>query len=120
MRRMNEDEFWAIIQRSLDAGTADRREQNEILASELRTLSAEQLESFGQIHEQQRQRAYTWDLWGAVYIIGGGCSDDEFWWFLGWLITRGREWFERVSNNPEDLADYPDKLPDPGWGLEDF
>lgn len=120
MAIMTEEEFWALIQRSLDGAAGDRGVQYEIMAGELRRLSAEQLEAFGRIHEEQRQRAYTWELWGAVYIIGKGCSDDEFWSFLDWLITKGREWFERAAANPDDLADYPGTLPDPAWEREGF
>src|SRR5258708_24335733 len=109
-KAMNEERFWTIIQRSLDKGADHSDRQAENLTTELQPLSSEEIESFGHIHEQLRQRAFTWDLWGAAYIIGGGCSDDEFWWFLGWLVSRGRNWFERALADPNDLADYPERL----------
>jgi len=34
-------------------------------------------------------KAYTWDLWGAAYLINGGCSDDGFEYFRRWLVSRG-------------------------------
>ena len=34
-------------------------------------------------------------LWDAAYLINGGCSDDGFDYFRGWLVDQGRETFER-------------------------
>lgn len=46
-------------------------------------------------------------LWAAAYLINGGCSDDGFDYFRGWLIVQGREVFERSMINPDSLADLP-------------
>ena len=35
--------------------------------------------------------SYRWDLWGAAYLANGGCSDDGFDYFRGWLIGQGRK-----------------------------
>ena len=40
-------------------------------------------------------RAYTGDLRAELNIIGGGCSDDAFLDFRGWLISRGQEAADR-------------------------
>jgi len=47
------------------------------------------------------------DLWGAAYLINGGCSDDGFDYFRGWLIAQGREVFERTVADPDALAELP-------------
>ncbi|WP_316528190.1 DUF4240 domain-containing protein [Kitasatospora brasiliensis] len=46
-------------------------------------------------------------LWGAAYLINGGCSDDGFDYFRGWLITQGRATFESVIADPDRLAALP-------------
>ncbi|OSP39974.1 hypothetical protein B7767_28795 [Streptomyces sp. 13-12-16] len=46
-------------------------------------------------------------LWAAAYVINGGCSDDGFDYFRGWLIAQGRETFERVVADPDALAELP-------------
>ncbi|WP_342210876.1 LysR family transcriptional regulator [Streptomyces sp. DH-12] len=46
-------------------------------------------------------------LWAAAYVINGGCSDDGFDYFRGWLIAQGREVFERAVARPGALADLP-------------
>jgi hypothetical protein len=50
-------------------------------------------------------QAYGWPLWGAAYVMNGGCSDDGFDYFLGWLVGQGREVFERAVTDPDSLAD---------------
>ncbi|MFC9245678.1 DUF4240 domain-containing protein [Streptomyces sp. NPDC057136] len=46
-------------------------------------------------------------LWAAAYVINGGCSDDGFDYFRGWLIAQGREVFERTAADPDALAEVP-------------
>jgi hypothetical protein len=46
-------------------------------------------------------------LWAAAYVINGGCSNDGFEYFRGWLIVQGREVFEHVVADPGTLADLP-------------
>jgi hypothetical protein len=50
-------------------------------------------------------RAYRWDLWGAAYIIQGGCSDDAFEYFRSTLISLGRDTFERAVADPDSLVE---------------
>ncbi len=50
-------------------------------------------------------RAYSWPLWAAAYIIHGGCSDDSFSDFRASLISRGRRSFESAVADPESLVD---------------
>ena len=38
-------------------------------------------------------------------MINGGCSDDGFDYFRGWLLVQGREVFERAVADPDGLAD---------------
>jgi hypothetical protein len=51
--------------------------------------------------------SYTNPLWAAAYLINGGCSDDGFEYFRGWLIAQGRVTFERIVANPDALAELP-------------
>ena len=53
---------------------------------------------------QQSIEAYRWDLWAVAYIINGGCSDDGFEYFRGWLIAQGKDYFEAALKNPENAA----------------
>ena len=48
-----------------------------------------QIADFAAIRRQLDERAYTWDLWGAAYVIEDGCSDDCFRDFRAYLISLG-------------------------------
>ncbi|MEZ0064291.1 hypothetical protein ABIA32_000269 [Streptacidiphilus sp. MAP12-20] len=71
---------------------AGRRDAEEIVAAQ-RALWALMAES------------YRSPLWAAAYVINGGCSDDGFDYFRGWLILQGRQTFEQVLADPDSLAD---------------
>jgi hypothetical protein len=61
--------------------------------------------SFNAHFDDCEDRAYSYELWAAAYIIGHGCSDDSFSDFRSTLISMGRETFERALEDPESLAD---------------
>lgn len=44
---------------------------------------------------------------GRRLVINGGCSNDGFDYFRGWLIVQDREVFEHVVADPDALADLP-------------
>ena len=49
--------------------------------------------------------SYRSSLWAAAYVINGGCSDDGFDYFRGWLMLQGREAFGQAVADPDSLAD---------------
>src|SRR5262249_4867117 len=64
--------------------------------------------------------SYRNPLWAAAYLVNGGCSDDGFEYFRGWLIMQGRAVYERVVADPDALADLAvirAKAPS-GWPVE--
>jgi hypothetical protein len=52
-------------------------------------------------------RSYRNSLWAAACLIQGGCSDDGFEYFRGWLILQGRSVFEAALADPDSLAGHP-------------
>lgn len=50
------------------------------------------------------ERAYTWDLWGAAFVIDDGCSDDCFRDFRAYLISLGPRAFAAALRDPNSLA----------------
>src|SRR5262249_47624836 len=73
-------------------------------------LPLEELGSFEAHFDRCLDRAYTHALWGAAYVIGGGCSDDGFWDFRSTLITCGRDIFEKALRDPDSLAELDREL----------
>lgn len=104
------DDFWSLISESrrvIDPKTAkgNMDRQAKRWMELLRGRSAEEVLAFDRIFEELSIRAYRWELWGAAYVIEGGCSDDSFTDFRAWLISMGRDVYEKALADPESLAE---------------
>jgi hypothetical protein len=96
------DEFWEHIRKSKRRGPDAHAER---LTSRLAKLPPEDIVDFDYWWNLMHGEAYHWNLWGAAYLINGGCSDDGFIDFRSWLILQGREVFQAAVSNPDTLAD---------------
>ena len=103
---MDEDQFWKIIQTTKDNSGGDFEEQQEQLAIELRKLTTDDIILFGNRFRYFRGQANTWELWGAIYIIHGGCSDDSFNDFREWVIGQGKDFYYKTIKDPESLVEF--------------
>jgi hypothetical protein len=112
---MPDDQFWNIIHSSYKKANGDFEAQQEVLESELQKISPKDILLFDNKFRKLRGEAYTWELWGAVYIIHGGCSDDSFMDFRDWLIAQGKEFYTRTLSNPETLVEVDSKQIDVDW-----
>jgi len=106
---MTTDEFWSIVERSRAAWNpdhADGNQQNQLklLRRLLSALPAEGIAGFDEHLIGLLHRAYRWDLWQAAKTITGGCSDDFFADFRGWVVSMGREVYEAALGDVETLA----------------
>jgi len=88
------------------------------LSGEIAKLTHPDAAGFAQIFDSMMDRAYSWPLWGAAYVINGGCSDDSFSDFRASLISRGRTAFDRALNDPDSLAD--EDLDEGTWFFEGY
>ena len=102
---MTLDQFWNLIEKIHVASAGDMDKKCELLDAELRRLPLDEVRSFHAHFYECQDRAYSWELWAAAYIIGGGCSDDKFSDFRSTLISMGRQTFERALADPQSLAD---------------
>ena len=102
---MKEQQFWSIINEVRTTAGDDFSDRVQVLREKLSALSAEDIEQFDNIYFEQILNAYRWSLWGAVYIINNGCSDDGFRYFCDWLISEGQEVYENAIEDPETLAE---------------
>jgi hypothetical protein len=106
---MNKQRFWQLIaaarNQAFDPNAIDT------IASEATTLlaahPADEIVAAQQVVWDLMADSYTNPLWAAAYLINGGCSDDGFDYFRGWLIAQGPETFERIVGDPDALADLP-------------
>ncbi len=101
---MDAAKFWQLIDTSRDDADCNPELHMRILQEMLAEVPEQEIVEFDRLFSELHGRAYTWDLWGAAYLIGGGCSDDGFFDFRGWLISKGRKFYEAALANPEALA----------------
>jgi hypothetical protein len=96
--------FWKVI----DSTTALESQPDKQLAAlhaALSKLPLEQIERYESSFDSEMKRSFSWDLWGAAYVVHGGASDDSFEYFRCWLISKGKRVFEKVLADPDSLAD---------------
>ncbi|GLY68915.1 DUF4240 domain-containing protein [Amycolatopsis taiwanensis] len=102
-------QFWTLIDdaRSQVPAPAD----SDAVAGRASTLLAacprEEIVATQQVIWDLMADSYRNPLWAAAYMINGGCSDDGFDYFRGWLIAQGRDVFEQAVADPDALADLP-------------
>jgi hypothetical protein len=96
---LTKQEFWALIDTSR-RGTEDAEEQTDKLQQLLEQLSEEAILDFHRYFHEAIRDGYRWDIWAAAYIINGGCGNDGFDYFLGWLIAQGQGYFQTTLADP--------------------
>ncbi|MDF2764582.1 MAG: hypothetical protein K0S81_1576 [Rhodospirillales bacterium] len=100
-RQMTEDVFWELIDHGL--GEQSLGERLDTLPERLALFKPAEIRRFDQILRHMDNAAYRNDIWALAYLLRGGCSDDSFEEFRGWLILQGREVFEATLANPDDF-----------------
>ncbi|HZC98881.1 MAG TPA: DUF4240 domain-containing protein [Actinomycetes bacterium] len=116
---MDRDGFWTLIEAARAAGGGDCRQQTAHLVAALRQRPVDDILALDRILYELLAKSYRWDLWGAAYLINGGCSDDGFDYFRGWLLAQGRATWEAAVRDPDSLAAHPQiRAPDQQAGWE--
>ena len=103
-KRMDQAAFWQLTAETRAAAGNDTGRQSELLEQRLSRLPARQIVQFQSLRHHLDQRAYSWDIWGAAYVIEDGCSDDCFRDFRAYLISLGRGPYEAALKDPDLLA----------------
>lgn len=107
VKPMDEHTFWALVEKAKAAAGADLNRRPAALERVLEPLPLATIQAFQKQYEQLLLKANRWDLWGAAYVMNGGCSDDGFKYFRDWLISEGRPLFESALAAPDSLAAVP-------------
>jgi Protein of unknown function (DUF4240) len=104
---MRTDDFWAVIGRATADRPASPAEVAKRAAADLATRDPEEIVAWGRHLDKVMVASGTQDLWAAAYLINGGCSEEGFDNFRGWLIAHGREAVARSVQSPDWLAEMP-------------
>jgi uncharacterized protein DUF4240 len=101
--RMDLNAFWRVIGQ---VRSASRDDQDFLrrMGARVNTLKRDELVEFQRHLMTTLARSYSWELWGAAWLINGGCADDCFDYFRAWLISRGQQTFEKALGDPDALA----------------
>lgn len=115
---MDEMKFWEIVQTAHDRSDGDMERKCDAIKTIIAELDKAEALAFSYLFDDMMDKAYSWPLWGAAYIINGGCGDDTFTDFRASLISRGQAVYEKVVSNPESLAD--ESYDEEAWFYEGY
>lgn len=104
---MRTDDFWAVIDRARAGDDGAARAIAVRAAADLAGRDVADIVGWQRHLQRVLAASHRADLWGAAYLINGGCSDDGFDYFRGWLLAQGREVFARAVSDPDSLAELP-------------
>ncbi|MCX5304839.1 DUF4240 domain-containing protein [Streptomyces sp. NBC_00160] len=102
---MDKQTFWQLIETA--RADAPEHEVAPRAAELLAQRPESEIAAAQQVLWDLLAESYRAPLWAAAYVINGGCSDDGFDYFRGWLLTQGREAFEAALADPDSLAGHP-------------
>jgi hypothetical protein len=114
-----ETQFWRLIEETRSAAGKDTGRQTELLKDRLTRLSPQAIIEFARVRHRLDERAYTWNLWGAAYVIEDGCSDDCFRDFRSYVISLGRGPYENALRDPDSLASSAENSETGDWESAD-
>jgi hypothetical protein len=109
----DDERWWRLVDRARqEAGTAEPKARAALLVEWLSGLEVGEIVAFDRFFLERVNAAYRTDLWEIAYIMRGGCSDDGFDYFLGWLISEGKQRYLAALADPRAAAEGID--PDDG------
>lgn len=100
---MTRDEFWVVVEGTRPKGVWAEAHSG-FVEMYLERQHEAHIISFERHFRELMAESYRWDLWGAAYVVNGGCSDDGFEYFRAWLISQGRKFYEKCLANPEAVG----------------
>ncbi|GHJ43362.1 hypothetical protein Cs7R123_07040 [Catellatospora sp. TT07R-123] len=110
---MEADEFWGLVEQARQDARAESSRPSagaigQALVRRLTRLPLERIVDFAHLCWSVKERVDRWEFCAACLVITGYLSDDTFDYFKAGLIGLGREAFDRVTADPDSLANHPD------------
>lgn len=99
---MNEEQYWAIIEASLE-NSKDQSEQSEYIAKVLEKMTLEEIIGFDLTMNHLTNQIYSSHMWCAGFIMNKGYFDDAFGDFRDWVVSRGKAVYYSAKDNPDTL-----------------
>ena len=100
---LDEKTYWDIVDRSLKYRN-DQDQQEQFLIAEIGKLTPKPMIGFRLRTDKLLYDTYTSAMWCAGHIMNGGCSDDGFEYFRNWIISRGKQVYDKATASPDNLV----------------
>jgi hypothetical protein len=105
---VDEPAFWTIVEQARRAGGGDPERMADVLTVRFAAADDETLRSFQERLVEASARLYTWRHFDAAEMICGFVSDDVHTDWRSWVITLGRDTYERIVEDPDNLTEIGD------------
>lgn len=105
---VNEDWFWQIVEEARQRADDDPDTMAELLERRFADAGDDTLRAFQRHLVAASMRLYTWRHAAAAAMACGPVGDDGFTDWRSWVITLGRDTFEHIAADPDNLADIDD------------
>jgi Protein of unknown function (DUF4240) len=106
--RVDEDTFWALIKECRRESRNDTELTTRVLFRRLRVREAAEVIEFVQIWERARSGLCSWPVTDAVCLLLGPVEEEDLRQVQDWIISYGRTTVERITRDPDSLADLAD------------
>ncbi len=103
---MPEEQFWQITEQAHKQAKGHYSRQLQALKDHMTTLPPNDIVLYFNTYMALMDWAYQTNVWGAAYVINGGCSDYCFEYFRQYLIAQGRDRFYAFLHNPDNCSDW--------------
>jgi hypothetical protein len=107
--KMDDKEFWKIIDYSFNASGGDLERQSEIISAKLSDYNPEEIINYEIIFTKKLIEANDYKIIAVNHIVDSPVSDDGFLYFRCWLISLGQKTFEQTIKTPDYLAQVIDR-----------
>jgi len=101
---LGKERFWQMIDAARETAGGRWQDMYEPLLESVSQLEEPDIIRFKQIQNEYQGLSYKDKLWAVATLMNGGCSDDGFEDFRGWLIAQGKEVYMNALADPDSLA----------------
>ncbi len=113
---MNEQIFWELIDKSKNAAPTHFETQCVTLTELLIPYDERDIIEFEHILRAQIERANTWPIMAASFVVCSFISDDTYEDFRAWIVGQGKENFDKILRDCNEITNLttPGKAKDLG------
>jgi hypothetical protein len=101
---MNEQLFWEIIEKTKSPLHSNFETQCVLISEALLEYTPEDIITFEHILRQQLERANTFHMMAASFVVCSFLSDETYEDFRAWCIGQGKNTFEKILKDSSEIC----------------